>query len=249
MVLCAYLRIVVFTLFITLASALFLPVFADDLGLGVATYVPIIDKNVADGSVIISTPEGFYLSRYPYDNTIAGVITANPAVVLGLKLADNDFALNTKGTVNVRVSTVNGPIQTGDLLTSSLVPGVAMRATRAGTVIGTALSSYVEKDTTKVGVVPVLLNIYFTQDINDKKATTANPVATYWRPSLGVIIAVVTVILSFVFFGRLSASTIEALGRNPSAAGRIRFGILVQVLLLLMLAGTGGFIAYILVMP
>jgi hypothetical protein len=222
---------------------------APDLGLGVATYVPVKDQNVEDGSVIISTAEGFYLSRYPYDNTIAGVVTSKPAVILGLKLEDNDYALNTKGTVIVRVNTSNGSIQTGDMLTASLTPGVAMRATRSGTVLGTALQGYDSPDKTQVGKIPVLLNVYFASDIRDKKAGDQNGVAQYWRPSLGVIVAIVTVVLSFIFFGRLASTSIEALGRNPTASGKIRFGILVQVLMLLMLASAGSFIAYLLVKP
>jgi hypothetical protein len=43
------------------------------------------------------------------------------------------------GRVPVEASAVNGPIRAGDLLTTSATPGVAMRATRPGPVIGMAL--------------------------------------------------------------------------------------------------------------
>jgi hypothetical protein len=61
------------------------------------------------------------------DNT--KLITANKTVV-GLA-----------GRVPVKVSMENGPIQVGDPLTSSSTPGVAMKATRAGKVLGYALES------------------------------------------------------------------------------------------------------------
>jgi len=61
------------------------------------------------------------------DNT--KLVTANKTVV-GLA-----------GRVPVKVSMENGPIQVGDPLTSSSTPGVAMKASRAGKVLGYALES------------------------------------------------------------------------------------------------------------
>ena len=43
------------------------------------------------------------------------------------------------GRVPVKVSLENGPIRVGDPLTSSSKPGVAMRATKAGKIVGYAL--------------------------------------------------------------------------------------------------------------
>ena len=44
------------------------------------------------------------------------------------------------GRVPVKVSTKNGDIRPGDYITTSDIPGVGMRATRAGHVIGKALT-------------------------------------------------------------------------------------------------------------
>jgi cytoskeletal protein CcmA (bactofilin family) len=46
------------------------------------------------------------------------------------------------GRVPVNVSLINGPIEAGDPLTSSSIPGMAMKATEPGNIIGTALESY-----------------------------------------------------------------------------------------------------------
>jgi len=46
------------------------------------------------------------------------------------------------GRIPVNVSTINGPIHLGDYLTSSAIPGVAVKATSAGQVIGTAMSDF-----------------------------------------------------------------------------------------------------------
>jgi hypothetical protein len=75
----ALLLLFVFALFVPTAAH------AQEVDLGFATYVPIKDTTIEDGSVIITTQDGLYLSRYPYDDTISGVVTLKPAVVLGLK--------------------------------------------------------------------------------------------------------------------------------------------------------------------
>jgi cytoskeletal protein CcmA (bactofilin family) len=54
----------------------------------------------------------------------------------------NSVIISLAGRVPVNVSLENGPIQVGDPLTSSSTPGVAMKATGPGDIIGTALESY-----------------------------------------------------------------------------------------------------------
>ena len=55
----------------------------------------------------------------------------------------NDRApLALSGRVPCKVTDENGPIRAGDLLTISSLPGRAMRVTKSGTVIGTALEDW-----------------------------------------------------------------------------------------------------------
>ena len=58
------------------------------------------------------------------------------------------------GRVPVKVSTENGQIKAGDYLTSSSIPGVAMKANSDGMMIGQALTSY---DGVEVGQVIVFI--------------------------------------------------------------------------------------------
>ena len=51
------------------------------------------------------------------------------------------------GRVPVKVSTENGPIKKGDALTSSSIPGVAMKTTKAGHILGVAMTEYDGKST------------------------------------------------------------------------------------------------------
>jgi hypothetical protein len=235
----ALLLLFVFALFVPTAAH------AQEVDLGFATYVPIKDTTIEDGSVIITTQDGLYLSRYPYDDTISGVVTLKPAVVLGLK-KEGTYPLNTKGNAAVRVSTINGPITTGDLLTSSTIPGVAMRATKSGTIVGAALGDYSSQNPNEIGKIPVLIEIKFNENGVTKSNGSEAFQITSLRVIMGSIVAVITTILCFIFFGRYTSKGIEALGRNPLASKTIKRNMLLQGILFLILLATGYSIAYFL---
>ncbi|MBI2036678.1 site-specific integrase [Candidatus Microgenomates bacterium] len=81
----------------------------------------------------------------PYQKEVIGIVSTNPSSEsLGRDLfsvEEHPVPVGLAGRVPVKVSTENGPIETGDYLTSSSIPGVAMKATRAGQVVGKALES------------------------------------------------------------------------------------------------------------
>ncbi len=54
--------------------------------------------------------------------------------------AGKPVIVGLSGRVPVKVSTKNGDIQPGDYITTSDIPGVGMKATEAGRVIGKALT-------------------------------------------------------------------------------------------------------------
>lgn len=83
-----------------------------------------------------------------YDTRVAGVISAQPGITLG-EGGEGKVLVATTGRVRVKVDASRGPIQIGDLLVTSEVPGVAMKSEavnlggvqihRPGTIIGKAL--------------------------------------------------------------------------------------------------------------
>jgi hypothetical protein len=98
-------------------------------------------------------PGFFRKSSSPYSRRVAGIISTSPGVILGNKTDstadawdDNRPILAIAGRVPVRVSTENGPIEVGDLLVSSSMPGVAMKGSEPdrciGAVVGKALESF-----------------------------------------------------------------------------------------------------------
>jgi hypothetical protein len=78
-------------------------------------------------------------STKPYDTAVAGIISTDPAMVIGK--SDTETPLALAGRVLCKVSAENGPIRRGDLLTTSSTPGHAMKATepKLGTILGKAM--------------------------------------------------------------------------------------------------------------
>lgn len=102
-------------------------------------------------------------SAEDYNTRVVGVIAGagqyKPAIVLDNQGGNDRKAVAMVGKAMVQVSAHNGAVKVGDLLTSSNVPGVAMkvtdRALALGAVIGKALAPH--EDGT--ALVPVLVNL------------------------------------------------------------------------------------------
>jgi hypothetical protein len=76
-----------------------------------------------------------------YSATMLGIISTKPGVLLN-RQSTSSYPVALAGKVPVRVSLENGPINSGDKLTSGSVPGTAMKATADGATIAIALESY-----------------------------------------------------------------------------------------------------------
>ncbi len=106
------------------------------------------DPLLQSGDVVAIDPElhaGVKKSERAYDPNAIGVISTEPGMVLGNTEEDpgkRPVIVALAGRVPVKVSLENGPINPGDELTPSSVAGVAMRATKAGLIIGQALTKY-----------------------------------------------------------------------------------------------------------
>jgi hypothetical protein len=116
----------------------------------VAEWVPAL-VDMQPGTVVVLNPHAInevMPSSQPYDTSVAGVVAAQPGVLLGVK-GDSKEQIATTGRVKVRVDATAGPIRVGDLLVTSTKPGVAMRSEpvdlnghafhKPGTILGKAL--------------------------------------------------------------------------------------------------------------
>ncbi len=95
------------------------------------------------GDVVAIDPtnnHGVKQTTYQYQPNVLGVVSTEPGFVAGGYTQDS-YPIALVGRVPVHVSTENGAIHTGDFLTASSVSGYAMKAKKAGRVIGTALEN------------------------------------------------------------------------------------------------------------
>jgi hypothetical protein len=108
------------------------------------------DRPAEPGSVmILSGVDSVAVSTAPYDQRVAGIVSGagnyRPGIVLDRQSAEGRSPLALSGKVWCLVDADEEAIALGDLLTTSAIPGHAMRATdraRAfGAVIGKALGS------------------------------------------------------------------------------------------------------------
>jgi hypothetical protein len=160
---------------------------ADKSGTGCKDIAELFEATVpvTPGQLVtldLSAPGKIRLTAKPYETELFGVAVAQPGIVLdrdGVRLGAAAArranamqpAIALVGRVRVLVSEENGLILAGDALTSSSRPGMAMRATEAGRIIGFALETTDEESES----VLVLLNPSFfipeslLKRLNDKK--------------------------------------------------------------------------------
>ena len=116
----------------------------------VAEWVPST-SDLTPGTVVVLNVEKnneVMASSNAYDTTVAGVVSAQPGLILGVAGSAKEMVATT-GRVKVRVDATSAPIAVGDLLVTSSKPGMAMKSQpitmqgrsfhQPGTIIGKAL--------------------------------------------------------------------------------------------------------------
>jgi fibronectin-binding autotransporter adhesin len=111
-----------------------------------------------------------------YDSHALGVVSTAPGHILGdpnrpIGAGERPVLLALSGRIPVRVSLENGPILPGDYLTTSSTPGVAMKATKPGQMIGKALEGFSSTNPDAQGSVMTFANLTYA---DPNTSTTAN---------------------------------------------------------------------------
>jgi hypothetical protein len=117
-----------------------------------AEWVPA-SSDLAAGTVVVLDPalgNGVMSSAASYDTSVAGVVSAQPGIVLG-QASPSKEKIATTGRVRVKVDATAAPIAVGDLLVTGEKPGRAMKSIpvevagirmhRPGTIVGKALEA------------------------------------------------------------------------------------------------------------
>ena len=232
---------------------------AQDLSLGMAQSLPIEDENLRDGQIIAIKDNTYHLSTEAYDKNIVGVLSSKSAMSIRYGSNLNTRPVVSNGQAAVRVNADNGPIRQGDRLTSSTTPGVAMRATKTGFILGVAQEDFTPTGSeTDVVLVALDIGFDFAADSPDSEqigsrllsvlqvtnlAFTEDPLSVF-RYVVGAVVMISTLIFTFMTFGRAVRNGTEALGRNPIAVPQILLGMMLNVAISLALLGTGLGAAY-----
>ena len=121
----------------------------------------------APGDVMVVDPnqaQRVRRSQSSYEENILGVISTtgtgynNDPDVEDRANNPNWANVGMLGQVDVKVTTENGAVSPGDRLTSSSQPGVAMKATRPGQVVGRALDYWSDPDPSHIGMLKILVS-------------------------------------------------------------------------------------------
>ncbi len=230
---------------------------AQEADMGVAQYLPLKGDNIRAGSIVSSSTEGFVLSTKPYDQTVIGVVSDKPAIsfdIFQLGAGEKRYQVLTAGTVRVNVSSINGTIKKGDLVTSSSIQGVGMRASKTGFILGTSLAEMSAKDVKEIRKVPIFLSLRSVASQSSAKtriidvgnlsalALIEDPL-TALRYILAALVLLLSFVLGFFAFGRVASRGVEAIGRNPLAARMIQLGVALNVLVTVAIIGAGIVVA------
>lgn len=229
---------------------------AENVSLGTATSLAIDEKGIQEGDIIAASTQGYKRSSSAYDPLLFGIVSKIPALYLEDKALKNRYPVVTTGKAYVRVSTVNGVIRKGDLITSSDKPGIGEKALDNGYVLGFAEEEYTEADPNKTGLVLITLNPHFAQLTKNISRNILNGVRLgmtaalltplgAFRYAASAVIAILSFYFGFRFLGKTSRMGVEAIGRNPLATKAILFGIAANVTVTIAIMFFGVALAYI----
>lgn len=226
----------------------------DEMYSGSSTTLQITGENPPVGAIISGSENGYSTSKKEYDSGLYGVITNTPAVSLENIPTAGTRQVVYKGPTKVIVSNANGPIEKNDFITSSNTPGIGMKATNNGFVIGTALEGYSGNST---GLILVNINPHFNTSFatgvsrnifdllgNARASAYLSPLEAL-RYIIAALVALLGFVIGFIYFGRVAQKGVEAVGRNPLAGRTIEFSVLLNVALTALIIIVGLIIAYL----
>ena len=212
-------------------------------GVEVTSVFEIADEEAVDGDIISAQANGLMRSSIGFDNKMFGVIQDQPLLVYRAETQGKPVVRS--GVAQVNVTTLNGPISYGDLITSSTIPGKGQKALAAGPTLGIALAGFkgesgqipvairIESATqagslTAVGSIFNLLGLNLLENLQDPKKFTE--VIRYIAAGLVVLLGFT---FAFLTFSRSIIKAIEAIGRNPLARTTLQLSIILNLVLLI----------------
>lgn len=220
-----------------------------------AVTVPVVNNQGNNGDIVSYKNGEFVLTLEFQDRDMYGVIVDNPSISFEDRNLEQSKLVTSMGEVLLNVSAKNGGIKEGDYVTSSDIPGVGVKANEDGQVLGVAMESFEPGNTEDIGQIFVLMDIkthFFGKGIsgnileiirNSLTSPFMTPVQAL-RYLLAIAIIFASFVIGFSSFGKITGSSVEALGRNPLAGGAIRRVMLFNFILTFLIMAMGLGVAY-----
>ena len=245
--------------------------FAQLQGVEITSVFTVADKKAADGDILIMSDKGLVRADVEFDSHLFGVLQKQP--VMSYRRIDNaGQPVARTGIAEVNVTTLAGPIASGDYITSSPVAGKGQKAARNGYVIGRALSAlkdgqgqqmdYAGKKITS-GKVTVALKAEYADELGGVRSASrvADMLGSTLFTSLqspdkfGMIIryiaaglvSLAALLIGFFTFSRSLAKSVEAIGRNPLAKTSIYLSLGINIFFTIIITALGIAAAIVLI--
>ncbi len=219
-------------------------------------------QSVSDGT-LVSLVEGVYVIA-DLDNLddLAGVINFNPQLEIDTVGDPLALPLVKSGIAYVRVSSENGPISMGAVLSLSSQSGVAALATGSRlTTLGRTMESF---DGEGEGLIKVdvaiqnpvgLMNSEGMKTVDVARESffelfkvfqnaSQVPAPQAFKFVLAGLVLLATILFGFFTFGRVAQRGVEAIGRNPLAKNTILVGLIINVAISITVIFSGLVAAY-----
>jgi len=147
-------------------------IYANAQSISAADYAEnyVSSQTLESGDVVALANDGnnaaVVKSTNPYQANAIGIVSTSPGITINSDAQKdmthpNVYPIALSGRVPLKVSTENGSISVGDSLTSSSIPGVAMKATKGGQVLAKALEEYTSSNTSSIGKIMVYVNVTY----------------------------------------------------------------------------------------
>lgn len=226
-----------------------------------ASTFPVADTGVEQGDIISynARSDVYILSREVGDSDIFGVVVEQPLMVL--RGEEDEVPVVQSGHVPVNVTLRNGPINAGDFITSSPIPGKGQRADpdkEKQYILGVARESFTKSDgfstTTTTGETVTMGKIDVTlrfgpqnrvrQALQEQREgfgeITMIHVLQY---GVAAFVAVGAAYIAFRNFMPNLRRGVISVGRNPRARSSIQSMVILNTVLILVVVAAGFFVA------
>jgi site-specific recombinase XerD len=155
---------------------------------GIADFAEYLKKDqnqsIPFGSVVCLDSTGSTIACDSDNNKVIGVASEHPAFLGGNNLGNGSISVGLTGQIETLVTDKNGEIKAGDTLTASDIPGIAIKATKAGQIIGKALENLTADESKIVGYYDPDNKEYRSKDSLPNIPLKANIVRIYEIPAL-----------------------------------------------------------------